>query len=111
MMVMYDERKGEIRRRLITHLDHFFRPPALFYEQIETVIGLAQAGRHDEEADLEGRRYPVKELVEHYNLDYLIEWLEADDLLDEAEWNPKREAEKAERARVYEELGISDPFW
>jgi hypothetical protein len=55
------------------HLDHFFRPPAWFYDEIEKAIELAAEGKDEELTDLDCRRYPVRELIEHYQLEELVE--------------------------------------
>jgi hypothetical protein len=65
------------RARLLYHLDHFFRPPAWFYDEIEKAIELAAEGKDGELTDLEGDRYPVRELIEHYQLEELVDEAES----------------------------------
>ncbi|MGI8727671.1 MAG: hypothetical protein ACR2K6_08355 [Solirubrobacterales bacterium] len=69
---MLEEGRIARRRLLLDQLDFYFRPPAWFYEEIEVAIDLASRGREDEQTELEGRRYPVRELIDHYALDELV---------------------------------------
>jgi hypothetical protein len=70
---MVSEEQLEERRRLLWHMDFFFRPPAAFYDDLERAIELAAEDRRDELTEIERSRVPVSELIETYDLEEFVE--------------------------------------
>jgi hypothetical protein len=67
------ERRVEKRRQLLWHMDHYFRPPAYFYDQLDRAIELAAAGETNSLTELDRERVPVAEVIETYDLDEFVE--------------------------------------
>jgi hypothetical protein len=69
---MVSEEQLEERRRLLWHMDFFFRPPVAFYDDLERAIELAAAGRNDELTPIERDRVRASELIETYDLEEFV---------------------------------------
>jgi hypothetical protein len=63
----------ERRRALLDHMDWQLRPPPWFYAQLDEAIDLALEDRVDDLTELDGRRYPVSEVIEHWDLAEFVE--------------------------------------
>jgi hypothetical protein len=61
------------RRELLDHIDLLIRPPAQFYNELETGIELAAEGRIDEEIEIGRELRKVSDVVRDWELEDLVE--------------------------------------
>lgn len=68
-----DRKRVSDRAELLDHVDQLLRPPAWIYDEIETAIEHAIAGRLDATISTREGSYRVSELVDRWELESILE--------------------------------------